>query len=160
MIPIKLSLSGFLSYQTPVEIDFTQFKVACIVGENGAGKSSLLDAITYALFGKARRMDESLIHMQSDTAEVGLIFEYESNIYRVERRNSRGKATTLEFQIQAPEGWRTLSERTLRGTQKRITETLRLDYDTFINAAFFLQGKQTNLPNNVLQTAKGSWGIF
>jgi exonuclease SbcC len=42
MIPVQLSISGFLSYRDPVEIDFTQFDLACIAGLNGAGKSSLL----------------------------------------------------------------------------------------------------------------------
>ena len=44
MIPIKLKISGFLSYQQAVELDFTSFDLACISGANGAGKSSLLDA--------------------------------------------------------------------------------------------------------------------
>ena len=54
MIPIKLQLEGFTSYRNAVEVDFTGFDLACISGQNGAGKSSLLDAITYALYGKAR----------------------------------------------------------------------------------------------------------
>ena len=55
MIPVHLQLSGFLSYQDPVDLDFTTFDLACISGSNGAGKSSLLDAMTWALFGQARR---------------------------------------------------------------------------------------------------------
>ncbi|MEN6523994.1 MAG: AAA family ATPase, partial [Anaerolineaceae bacterium] len=61
MIPITLKLAGFLSYAEPVEIDFTNFDLACISGQNGAGKSSLLDAITWALFGIARKRDDSII---------------------------------------------------------------------------------------------------
>ena len=38
MIPIQLRISGFLSYRDPVEIDFTTFNLACISGQNGAGK--------------------------------------------------------------------------------------------------------------------------
>ena len=70
MIPIRLKLSGFLSYREPVELDFTTFELACISGANGAGKSSLLDAITWALFGQARKRDEALIHTAADAAEV------------------------------------------------------------------------------------------
>ena len=44
MIPVTLNISGFLSYWEPVEVDFSSFKLACISGSNGAGKSSLLDA--------------------------------------------------------------------------------------------------------------------
>ncbi|MCX6067846.1 MAG: AAA family ATPase [Chloroflexi bacterium] len=43
MIPLRLKISGFLSYLDPVEVDFTTFELACISGHNGAGKSSLLD---------------------------------------------------------------------------------------------------------------------
>ncbi len=141
MIPILLRLSGFLSYRAPAEIDFTSFDLACISGPNGAGKSSLLDAITWALFGQARKRDDAIVNLQSQTAEVALTFEYEGNIYRVLRSQPRGKTASLEFQIRDGEKWRPLTERTLRETQARIEETLRLDYETFVNAAFFLQGK-------------------
>ena len=153
MIPILLSISGFLSYHDPVTLDFSGFDLACISGPNGAGKSSLLDAITWALFGQARRRDDALINNQSQIAEVNLTFAYEGNIYQVQRANPRGKTTLLEFHIlleTAPElspqalqhaSWKPLTERTLRETQACIDQTLRLDYDTFVNASFFLQGK-------------------
>ncbi|HUH97013.1 MAG TPA: SMC family ATPase [Anaerolineales bacterium] len=141
MIPIQLRIAGFLSYRDPVELDFTTFDLACISGQNGAGKSSLLDAMTWALFGQARKRDDSLVNLQSKAAEVALTFGYEDNIYRVQRTLPRGKTTVLEFQIQSGEGWKPLSERTLRDTQARIEQTLRLDYETFVNAAFFLQGR-------------------
>ena len=151
MIPLQLRISGFLSYRDPVEIDFTTFDLACISGQNGAGKSSLLDAMTWVLFGQARKRDDSLVNLQSKAAEVVFTFEYEGNVYRVQRALPRGKNTVLEFQIrESPAGtnmqnlknvgWKPLTERTLRETQSRIEQTLRLDYETFINAAFFLQG--------------------
>ncbi len=142
MIPIKLTLSGFLSYRDPTEIDFTRFDLACISGANGAGKSSLLDAITFALFGQARKLDDALINAQSQSADVSLTFSYESNVYRVQRIKPREKATLLEFQIQSGDNrWKAMTERSLRETQARIHETLRMDYETFTNASFFLQGK-------------------
>jgi len=141
MIPLQLYLSGFLSYREPVELDFSTFELACISGSNGAGKSSLLDAITWSLFGQARKRDDSVINLQSDAAEVVLTFTYEGNIYRVQRSLPRGKSTVLEFQVQDGESWRPLTERTIRETQGRIEQVLRLDYETFVNAAFFLQGK-------------------
>jgi exonuclease SbcC len=155
VIPIALRLSGFLSYRQPVDLDFTSFSLACISGANGAGKSSLLDAITWALFGQARKRDDSVInsHPEVSGAEVVFIFEYESNVYRVQRTAPRGKPTLLEFYIRQqaavgiqPEtgelpGWKVLTERTQRETQDCIEETLGMDYETFINASFFLQGK-------------------
>ncbi|MCF6277283.1 MAG: SMC family ATPase [Anaerolineales bacterium] len=141
MIPISLKIIGFLSYREMVELDFTTFDLACISGHNGAGKSSLLDAITWALFGQARKRDEALINLQSKTAEVTYTFGYENNTYRIQRTMPRGKRKLLEFQVQDGEAWRPLTEHTLRATQERIEHTLRLDYETFVNAAFFLQGR-------------------
>jgi len=141
VIPLRLKLSGFLSYRDPVELDFSGFTLACISGQNGAGKSSLLDAMTWALFGQARKRDESVVNLQSKTAEVTFTFEYENNQYRVIRSLARGKTTILEFQIFNGRHWRPLTEHTNRGTQERIEKVLRLDYDTFINVSFFLQGR-------------------
>ena len=147
MIPVSLSISGFLSYQQPAEIDFTSFDLACISGQNGSGKSSILDAMTWALFGRARKHDESVINIQSEAAQVSLTFEYEGNLYRVIRTNPRGKTSSLEFHIArpgsngTPDGWKPLTESSLRETDLKIVEVLRLDYETFINAAFFLQGE-------------------
>lgn len=141
MIPLRLKLSGFLSYRDPVEVDFTSFDLACISGQNGAGKSSLLDAITWSLFGQARKRDETLINSACDSAEVSFVFEYEQNTYRVQRNLTRGKSSLLEFQINDSGRWRPLTEATLTATQARIKTILRLDYETFVNASFFLQGK-------------------
>lgn len=157
MIPLHLRIAGFLSYRDPIELDFDAINLACISGHNGAGKSSLLDAFTWSLFGEARGKGVEVINLSQDVkaAEVALTFEYEGNIYRVQRTLPRNKSTVLEFQVldggqiaeggrQKAEGngrWRPLTEKTTRETQARIEQTLRLDYETFINASFFLQGK-------------------
>jgi exonuclease SbcC len=155
MIPRHLRISGFLSYRDPVELDFNSFDLACISGHNGAGKSSLLDAITWSLFGEARGKSSDIINLNQEVkaAEVALTFEHEGNIYRVQRTLPRNKSTILEFQIldksrprptPLPKGegvWKPLTEKTTRETQARIEQTLRLDYETFVNASFFLQGR-------------------
>ena len=143
MIPINLRISGFLSYLDPVELDFSAIEVACISGQNGAGKSSLLDAITWSLFGEARGKSNDVInlHPEVKAAEVIFIFKHEENTYRVQRSLPRNKSTVLEFQIRNGDTWRALTEKTTRDTQARIEQILRLDYDTFVNASFFLQGK-------------------
>jgi exonuclease SbcC len=142
MIPTHLYISGFLSYYDPADLDFTSFELACISGANGAGKSSLLDAITWALFGQARRRDDAIINSRAKAAEVILDFEYESSKYRIQRTKPRDKATVLEFFIHQPdETWKPLTEHSLRETEARIVQTLRMDYETFTNASFFLQGR-------------------
>lgn len=142
MILDRIQISGFLSYNDKVIIDFSDFDLACISGANGAGKSSLLEAITWVLFGEARRRDDAVINQHADTAEVILDFDYENQVYQVQRSKTRDKTTVLEFRIQASDGkWIPLTEPSLRATEDRIRSTLHLDYDTFINASFFLQGK-------------------
>jgi DNA repair protein SbcC/Rad50 len=141
MIPVHLRISGFLSYRDRAELDFSSFDLACISGHNGAGKSSLLDAITWALFGEARGKSSDVINLNSNAAEIVLTFQHEENTYRVQRTLPRNKSTVLEFQVKNDDGWRPLTEKTTRDTQVRIEQTLRLDYDTFVNASFFLQGK-------------------
>jgi len=142
MIPVSLSLKGFLSYREPTEVDFYGVNTACVSGPNGAGKSSLFDAITWSLFGRARRNDDALINDASQFCYVSFEFLYENDRYRVQREKGRESVTVLEFQIQTPEGsWKPLTEAGMRATEERIRDVLRLDYETFINASFFLQGK-------------------
>jgi len=143
MIPLHLRIAGFLSYRDSVELDFNGFDLACISGHNGAGKSSLLDAFTWSLFGEARGKSNDVINLHQDikAAEVAFTFSHEQNTYRVQRTLPRNKSTMLEFQIKNGDAWRPLTEKTTRDTQARIEQTLRLDYETFVNASFFLQGK-------------------
>ncbi len=136
MKPRHLKIEGFLSYQQPVEIDFTEFDLACITGDNGAGKSSILDAMTWVLFGKARQSNESLINLQSDEAIVTFSFEYSGESYKIKRSNKRGKPARLT--LKTPE--LDLTERTTRDTQNKIEQILKIDYETFCHAVFFLQG--------------------
>lgn len=142
MILDRMQISGFLSYNDRVEINFSGFTLACISGANGAGKSSLLEAITWVLFGEARRRDDAIINLRSKTADVVLDFHYEGVHYQVQRSKTRDKSTILEFRMRSPEGdWRILTEPSMRNTEDMIRRTLHLDYETFINASFFLQGK-------------------
>lgn len=149
MIPHRLKISGFLSYREPAELDFSGIHLACISGSNGAGKSSLLDAITWALFGQARRKDDSVINTSPTVPSAEVIFDffYENNLYRVQRVARKGKTGSLEFYISVPDAsgeeiqWKTISERSIIKTEQIIEQTLRMDYETFTNASFFLQGR-------------------
>jgi len=126
-------------------LDFAGLHVACISGDNGAGKSTLLDSLTWALWGKARgKSDDDLIRLGCDEMEAVLEFAVDSRRYRVVRRRKRGKRqgiTTLDFQIAEAADWRRLSGDTVGDTQAAINRVLRLEYDTFINSAFLLQGR-------------------
>jgi exonuclease SbcC len=155
MIPVRLELQNFLSYGTEAPaLEFDEFDVACLSGGNGEGKSALLDAMTWALWGEARKSsgkrkpDDELIRIGSRHMEVTFTFDLEDTRYRVTRsfsRSATGKTTSsdLEFQLYNPEtdDYRPLTGSTQRETQGRIEDTLGLDYDTFINSAFLLQGR-------------------
>jgi exonuclease SbcC len=144
MIPVKLELYNFLAYRTPEPLDLTGIHLACLAGANGAGKSSLLDAITWVLWGKARaHSDNELIHGDEIEMQVKMHFSLEGHLYCVTRYRSRKGAgsSLLNLDIQDGEGWRTLNEPTIRATQERLTGLLRLDYPTFINSAFLVQGR-------------------
>jgi len=102
----------------------------------------LLDAITWVLFCEARKNNDDIIHNAVNKAEVTLDFEYEGLKYRVQRVKQRGKSTELEFYIQKEDGeWKALTEHSVRETERLITQTLRMDYETFVNASFLSTGQ-------------------
>ena len=170
MIPIRLRLTNFMPYRD-AELDFSGIHIGCLSGENGAGKSSILDAITWAVWGRARsKRDDELVHQGQTEMQVEYTFALGDNAYRIIRGRRAGKrgAGVLDFQVAAlpsPVGvpstsvcsaqdaadggrvgdggegaWRTIAEPNMNATQKKIIDLLRLDYDTFINSAFLLQG--------------------
>lgn len=143
MIPLDLKLRNFMAYRE-TSLSFNGIHLAALTGHNGAGKSSLLDAITWVIWGKARaRRDDELIRLGQSEMEVELTFGLNDNVYRIVRkRESSGRGrSSLSFQVEDAGGWRTLSEPSLRATETKINDLLRLDYDTFINSAFLLQGR-------------------
>jgi exonuclease SbcC len=146
MVPLRLHLHNFLSYGDSGEpIEFDGIHVACLCGPNGHGKSALLDAITWALWGQARsNTADDLIRLGQQNMLVEFEFLLDGQRYRVIRKRSRTRAgqSDLQFQVRQEDGdWRALTGQGVRDTQARITQTLRMDYDTFINSAFILQGR-------------------
>ena len=144
MIPLRLELSNFLPYRDPAPLDFTGLHVACLAGENGAGKSALLDAITWALWGKARvNSADLLIHQGETEMRVAFTFDLGHQTYQVLRQRKAGRPgqTLLDLQMLDDGRWRGMSEDTITKTQRKITRLLRLDYETFINSAFLMQGR-------------------
>src|SRR3990170_1869827 len=147
MIPLQLSLKNFLSYSEDAPIlDFRGFTIACLSGKNGHGKSALLDALTWALWGKCRAKNkEEVIKRGAKEARVELEFELEGNRYRVIRTIIRTKgsatSTSLDFQVfdTSAGSFRSLSQGGL--AQGTIEKTLKMDYDSFICSAFILQGR-------------------
>src|SRR5215210_1086401 len=151
MIPLRLAVRNFMSYTDVHEpLLFEGIHVACLSGENGAGKSTLLDAITWALWGYSRAgagSAQQLIHAGRTDMEVDFEFLLAGETYRVIRkwsagRGSRGSGTTLlELSVRDGERFRSVSGNTVRETEAKIVELLRMSYTTFTNSSFILQGR-------------------
>lgn len=142
MIPLQLTLKNFLSYRSAT-LDFRGFHTACICGSNGAGKSSLLEAITWVLWGKSRAAsDDDAISAGAKDVRVDFTFISNHQTYRAIRSRARGKSVALEFQVQTESGmFRPITAKTVRATQEQIIFYLKLDYDTFVNSAYLRQGR-------------------
>ena len=150
MIPTRLSIKNFLCYRENVPaLDFTGLHLACLCGDNGHGKSALLDAITWSLWGKARgRTQDDLISYGADEARVELEFICRDTRYRVIRSHAKGLsgrrrtgASDLQLQILNESDAQPISGNSIRETQTLIEQLVGMDYDTFINSAFLIQGR-------------------
>ena len=142
MIPLQLSLKNFLSY-SEASLDFTGLHTACICGANGAGKSSLLEGITWAIWGECRAVSEDdAISAGAMDVRVDFTFGMHGETCRIIRTRQRDGNGGLEFQIRTSGGqFRTLTQKGIRSTQALIDDYLKIDYDTFINSAYLRQGK-------------------
>ena len=154
MIPRRLYVRNFMCYREQA-LDFTGIHLACLTGSNGHGKSAILDALTWALWGYSRlgaRRDDELIHVGEKEMEVEFEFSLDGAgsaasalIYRVLRKRSARRRGQSGLELHGwdaeEERFRSLTETSITRTQAKINELLRMDYDTFINSAFLLQGR-------------------
>ena len=149
MIPLKLTLQNFLCYRDDVPtLDLTGIRVACLCGGNGHGKSALLDAITWALWGKARGSSHSnLLHHGRSNMHVDLEFQAADAHYRVIRRFRSPRGSDLQLQLKGPAGFHTITGNSIRESQYKIDRIIGMDYDTFINSAFLIQGRADEFTN-------------
>ena len=148
MIPIRLSVHNFMCYRDNVPpLHFGGIHTTSICGSNGHGKSALIDAMTWALWGQTRaRRDDDLVHTGETEVAVEFDFAAADQVYRILRRHSRPKRrrasgqTILEFQIATDDGFKPVTGNTIQQTQQKIIDTLHMDYDTFTNSAYLRQG--------------------
>ena len=155
MIPQRLSVRNFLCYRENVPtLDFQGIHVACLCGQNGHGKSALLDAVTWCLWGEARgKTQDDLISYGADECRVELEFLSRDTSYRVIRSRSRAGGrrrqgvSDLQFQVLGSDAAIAITGDHVRETQAKIEQTIGMDYDAFINSAFLLQGRADEFTN-------------
>ena len=88
MRPRRLEIEGFTSFRERLHLDFDGLDLFAITGPTGAGKSSLIDAIVFALYGQVPRVGREYKQLISHGAErlsVKLDFEVGGRLYRVAR---------------------------------------------------------------------------
>ena len=127
---------------------FEGLHLACISGDNGAGKSSLIDAITWAIWGKCRASsDDDVITQGENETAVCLDFQAGEQIYRVERKRTRPKKAggsgtpDLHFYVIDNGQPLCLDGNTIRATEDKLIDVAKMDYDTFIRSAYLKQGE-------------------
>lgn len=156
MRPEKLTISAFGPYADRTEIDFSRLGdsgLYLITGDTGAGKTTIFDAITFALYGQASGQvrDSAMFRSKyADTATetfVELVFSYQGKKYQVFRSpeymapKKRGTGLTLrkaEAQLIYPDERQPVTK--ARDVTKAIEELLGLDYEQFTQIAMIAQG--------------------
>ena len=155
MRPLKLKISGFGPYAGTQELDFTVLGTGglyLITGDTGAGKTTIFDAITFALFGEASGnsrepgMLRSKYAKPEDPTGVELTFAYDGKAYTVrrspeyERAKARGTGFTkqlAEAQLTYPDG-RVVTKQ--REVDKAIGEIIGLTREQFSQVSMISQG--------------------
>lgn len=169
MIPQRVKLSGFLSYKDEQEVRFDGSQLWMLSGTNGSGKSSIFDAVTYALFGHHRggRLEAAeLINKESNTLAVEFDFTLDRQLYRVKRtvrRRTNSVASTQQLLRHVPNDitggeWEPVPDTQLKAKfDAWIKDKIGLDYETFTSSVLLLQGKSEKLLDS---TPAGRAGVL
>lgn len=165
MKPLKITMSAFGSYAGEVTVDFEKagHGIFLITGDTGAGKTTIFDAIAFALFGESsgRKRDGSMMRSQYAPDEretfVTLVFSQKGERYQVRRRpsylrlsrrkNKNGEYTTVQVTAQAslilPDG--TEYPGGIREVNQKLQELIGVDYGQFSQIAMIAQGDYLRL---------------
>jgi exonuclease SbcC len=145
MRPIKLELEGFTAYRELTVCDFASVELFVLTGPTGSGKSSLIDAMTFALYGSVPRYgNPNLVHPVVSQgkleARVRFDFAVEGREYTAVRvvRRTKGGASTREARLES-------QGQTLAGSSDEVTAQVRrilgLDFNQFTTCVVLPQGE-------------------
>ena len=164
MRPLHLTIEGLRSFRTPPgrdggtgprkpTIDFTGRDHVAIIGDTGAGKSSILEAITYALYGQTTftaRANQELMNDTSTHLRVVLRFRVSGETWEVTRtlrrsgRRDVGQVRALLRRVGDDDATVEQVEQ-VRRVNERILELLGLDSDAFLRTVVLPQGRFARL---------------
>ena len=153
MLPLRISIEGLRSFRAEVEIDFGGRTQIAVIGDTGAGKSSILEAMTYALYGQTSlggRSKQELMNDTSDVMRVVLRFRVageEWEVTRVDRRAGVGGLRTAQAQlVRYGPGGETLEKvEQVRPVNERVQALVGLDSDAFLRTVILPQGRFARL---------------
>ena len=169
MRPLKLTIAGFGPYAGAQELDFEALGTSglyLIAGDTGAGKTTIFDAITFALFGEAsggsRKSDmlRSKYARAEDPTYVELTFTYGGQTYTVrrnpayERAKTRGVGTTSQLadaQLTLPDGSVVTK---LKDVNRAVQEIIGLSREQFAQVCMISQGDFRRLLEADTETRK------
>ena len=153
MRPLSLRIEGLRSFRAQVEIDFGDRDQIAVVGDTGAGKSSILEAMTYALYGKtsfAGQANQELMNDTSDKTRVVLRFRVsgqEWDVVRTLRRDGKGQVrpSGAQLQLLGKNGEPLEIVEQVRQVNERVEQLIGLDSDAFLRTVVLPQGRFARL---------------
>lgn len=138
MRPVKLVLDGLRSYRTKTEVDFTDLSLFALIGDTGAGKSSIIEALCLALYGGTTWSGRNVNELMSDATDrmaVELTFTAEGDTWTVTRAHRRSGAPTHKLTSASGE-----KVDGADAVNRRIQAILGLTKDQFLRAVVMPQG--------------------
>lgn len=151
MRPLILRLEGFQGYLEPTTIDLTSITSAAIHGPVGSGKSSIFDAIVYALYGVSRTSTkDGVIHTHAKSMKVEMDFALGEGTYRVRRtRTTTGSAKTYLWHLVPEEDPVVIGDGDGRtgATDAALAELFPLSYEAFCASVLVEQGNSGSFIN-------------
>lgn len=147
MRPLELKLRNFRSYFGEHEFDFRRRTLIGIVGPIGSGKSSLLDAMAFALYGRTPRIGsatKTLINQRAADAAVSLRFEVEGVVWEAARSirlKGQSKHALYRYQTDDPDA-ESIEKHLMEGeVNARVEQLLGLDFAAFERSVLLAQGR-------------------
>ena len=151
MRPVRLDIEGLRSFRAPVMIDFADAEQLAIVGDTGAGKSSILDAITYALYRRttfSKQPNQELMNASAMHMRVVLRFRVANQTWEVTRALKRTKSGTdavTPVLHRFDDNGTKVSVAGTAAVGERIRQLIGLDGDAFLRTVILPQGNFARL---------------
>ena len=144
MRPLELSLTAFRSYASET-VDFRPHNLVVISGDTGAGKTSLLDAVAFALYGRTPELSSTreLLTLGASHGEVRLTFEAAGKTWRVTRRLGTGAPEPLHLLEELDDDGGEVTDHVTgaAAVNARLVDLVGMGFQAFTSAVLLAQGR-------------------